>query len=238
MGGGPVVAEDDCQRRSQAMHRVTYRNGFTLIELLVVVAIISILASIAVPNFMEAQVRAKVGRTKADMRTLIVGIESYQLQNNEYPFRRNTQETATRKPHVPEYNLRVQQMSAITTPIAFLSSLPVDIFDLNVKTPNNIIDYYDPTQTSWFINYRLAFRPDRKVSPGQAGWLLVSVGPDKWLGATDNSCGTDPATPFELRGTCYVPYDPTNGTISIGNIFAGQVGGMDEAGNKITERSL
>ncbi|MCG3198422.1 MAG: hypothetical protein GHCLOJNM_02922 [bacterium] len=51
-------------------------RGFTLIELLIVIAIILILIAIALPNFLEAQVRAKVTRENTDMRSLATGIES------------------------------------------------------------------------------------------------------------------------------------------------------------------
>ncbi|HPO08766.1 MAG TPA: prepilin-type N-terminal cleavage/methylation domain-containing protein, partial [bacterium] len=61
------------------------RRAFTLIELLIVVAIIGILAAIAVPNFINAQERAKVGRARSDVRSIVNALEMYRLDNNNYP---------------------------------------------------------------------------------------------------------------------------------------------------------
>ena len=51
--------------------------AFTLIELLIVIAIILILIAIAMPNFMEAQIRAKVTRVRADLRAVDVAMNMY-----------------------------------------------------------------------------------------------------------------------------------------------------------------
>ncbi|MBN2326851.1 MAG: prepilin-type N-terminal cleavage/methylation domain-containing protein, partial [Candidatus Omnitrophica bacterium] len=59
-------------------------KGFTLIELLIVVAIIGILAAIAVPNFLNAQVRAKVSRAQSEMKGLKTALESFFIDNNQY----------------------------------------------------------------------------------------------------------------------------------------------------------
>ena len=60
------------------------KKGFTLIELLVVVAIIGILAAIAVPNFFNASVRAKVARVQNDLRAIEIAQQAYRLDYGRY----------------------------------------------------------------------------------------------------------------------------------------------------------
>ncbi len=95
-------------------------KGFTLIELLIVVAIIAILAAIAVPNFLEAQTRSKVSRVKADLRSVATAMEAYYVDNNVYP--------PNDAGGVPQSQYRMNRVVMITTPIAYMTSLPSDPF--------------------------------------------------------------------------------------------------------------
>ena len=60
-------------------------KGFTLIELLIVVAIIGLIASIAIPNLLNAIDRGKQKRTMADMHALAMAVEAYAVDNDDYP---------------------------------------------------------------------------------------------------------------------------------------------------------
>lgn len=176
-------------------------NAFTLIELLIVVAIIAILAAIAVPNFLEAQTRAKVARVRADHRTVITGLEMYRLDTNNYP---------------PSISGAVfAELRPLTTPIAYLTSIPSDAFpDLRVKIypyaadgPYDFIRFLQDTNP--LVLHVGGDVPTRK----DAKYFLLSCGPD--LKQEEGFINADIAGFLFAEST----YDASNGTVSDGDVY-------------------
>ena len=61
------------------------RAGFTLVELMVVIVIIGLLATVVAINVLPSQDRAMVGKARADISTLEQAIETYRLDNLDFP---------------------------------------------------------------------------------------------------------------------------------------------------------
>ncbi len=189
------------------MRTITIR-GFTLIELLIVVAIIAILAAIAVPNFLEAQVRAKVVRTHSDMRTMVVALESYAVDNNRYV--REWRSDVYGDPQWEGRPAFAAPWVELSTPVAYTTSALVkDNFtalDSTVGTTDgflNFIRYYDHRVRVGSASSGFWFQ----LREFYGDYRLLSYGPNRTF---------NPRPGLEL---VQMLYDPTNGTISDGNLI-------------------
>ena len=144
-------------------------RAFTLIELLIVVAIIGILAAIAVPNFMNARIKAAVARCTADMKAATDALEMYRLDNGRYI---RTLGGAS-------------ELFQLTTPVAYLTSLPNDYFlgNNDGKTANS-----ESTSDSWdYTGNDLGW-----MGKPPHAYILASIGPAK--------SGHGPQTEWAFKG--------------------------------------
>lgn len=183
-------------------------SGFTLIELLIVVAIIAILAALAVPNFLEAQLRTKVARAKTDMRTIGVALESYRVDYQAYVD-------------------ALTPLTVLTTPVAYLKALPQDIFYIPGRVelpPFPGAEYYsslygygampidDPTR---FVLSSLG--PDTDLD------TYLDSAPDSFALRFYPGYSQDLFSPAGVMVNAslfnYVLYDPTNGSMSSGDVY-------------------
>jgi type IV pilus assembly protein PilA len=60
------------------------QSGFTLIELMIVVAIIGILAAIAIPNFLQYQLKSKTTEAKTNLGAIRISQEAFKAEWDGY----------------------------------------------------------------------------------------------------------------------------------------------------------
>lgn len=181
------------------------KKAFTLIELLIVVAIIGILAAIAVPNFLNAQIRAKAARSQADIKTIKDTVQIYNLDTNKWLVDGNDCDgsdeccfpngnyffgkTPTEVGLIAlqgNNHFNGQIYMALTSPVNYLGAIPIDPFGKGV-----FYSYED-----WGCSN----------SPRGAFGLLAASGPDGDNGDWHPSQGA-------------VAYDSSNGVGSSGDMW-------------------
>lgn len=208
------------------------RSGFTLIELLIVVAIIGILAAIAVPNFLNAQTRSKIARNKADMRSLTTAVETLRLESGHLPVDWWDDDTKKGCDLLQDYFNKVGMgpdceqrstwaiLAVLTSPISYMASLPQDPFFVGPAGQSTTYRYGDyeaayvgESGTNEYNHNLNALKPDYAKNLNLRPlvlneFALIGSGPDKTFGIGAGAGD-------QLRA---VPYDATNGLISIGDV--------------------
>ena len=215
------------------------RRGFTLIELLIVVAIILILIAIALPNFLEAQVRAKVTKAMGEIRSLATAFEAYRTDWPVYP---RGCLTAVIPSVGCSHNWGFVDQK-LTTPIAYMTQVLDDLFAIHYDVlgvrgyypeGHPIVKYRTTRRDIWNLESPNQF-PVSPIPPDKANPSWVNVyelrNPGYWSGKQYliSSLGPDknedvlPSYAFDASYQVNAEFfSPTNGTNSSGDlVYAG-----------------
>jgi hypothetical protein len=167
------------------------------------------------------------------MRTIDTAISVYRVDNNSFPTGWDINVGGRANAH---------SLFLLSTPIAYITTGDLqDPFVRKKKDQPMWTTYlYDPMTIDgrMFSQYHIDIGHVRRDEPAP-WWLLISVGPDKKSEFTYNpSDGVGVEWATSVADTNPVPflnmiYDPTNGTVSRGNIWRAGGGSPNAAGRMV-----
>lgn len=194
--------------------------SFTLIELLIVVTIIGILAVIAIPNFMNAKLKAEIANTYARMKNAHFAYLGYMLDHQMHPPRRGSS------------YLWPIAFCVLTTPINYLGSLNIcedtlrqyhnispSILSEKVNTKTYFMYDAEAFYRQYSVEHPEFYVDDILINAYNEGirYLLSSAGPDGWgLGKPESIFFDRKSLPYTRK---YI-YTITNGLRSYGDIYS------------------
>jgi thioredoxin-related protein len=156
----------------------------------------------------DAEMRARVAKTKANMRTVATGLEAYFIDNNTYPASVLGSDALSAFAPYPELKERYSFRNyvrgsafSLTSPISYItSSMMTDPFSPDEKENPRPFSYYGGKKNSWIL-----------ISPGPDG--NYDINPERdYHGFETTQVGPEDSLLIKA-------YDPTNGSVSSGDIF-------------------
>jgi prepilin-type N-terminal cleavage/methylation domain-containing protein len=205
-------------------------RALTILELLIAITIISILAAMALPSLLTFQTRAKVAVSRNNQRVLVNAIETYRMDYGEYP---------RPAPSIgdPFGIVARPALRALTTPVAYVGrdafydpfgTLRVQMPTTGMRDFSEEDPFRPPTpgllvdRSSLYFHYAYLAETFAKAFASADGFAVASVGPDLKDSFIVYYPFPDSLPPnaarYGIHAVADSVYDPTNGTVSAGDL--------------------
>ena len=185
-------------------------RGLTLIELAAGALLAGVLASAAVVNFHEADLRARLARSQALLQDLAMAMEAYNIDNDQYL------PSAANSPLGGSTTSSADQR-LLTTPVSYLAQQPIDPLRPQV---DGTYYFFAAGIHSWgTISYSIYPHTTYMGWSNGPDGVIQSGGYRSLTQVIANEALPEPKiSPGQLAWNG-MRYDPTNGLTSIGDIY-------------------